>query len=48
MMKLIELNIEDKVILENLMFKINNLIRIFQKYEIDEVCNLLPIFRKDS
>tara|TARA_B100000287_G_scaffold167881_1_gene158410 strand:- start:692 stop:1708 length:1017 start_codon:yes stop_codon:yes gene_type:complete len=39
--RLIELNIEDKVILEDLdVTEINNLIRIFQKYKIDEVYNL--------
>ena len=39
--RLIELNIENKVILEDLdITEINNLIRIFQKYNIDEIYNL--------
>ena len=39
--RLLELNIENKVILEDLdITEINNLIRIFQKYNIDEIYNL--------
>ena len=39
--RLIELNIENKVILEDLdITEINNLIRIFQKYNINEIYNL--------
>ncbi len=39
--RLIELNIEDKIIIEDLdITEINNLIRIFQKYNINEVYNL--------
>ncbi len=39
--RLAELNIEDKVVIEDLdVTEINNLIRIFQKYKINEVYNL--------
>ena len=39
--RLAELNIENKVVIEDLdVTEINNLIRIFQKYKINEVYNL--------
>tara|TARA_Y100001970_G_scaffold197539_1_gene240320 strand:- start:5307 stop:6323 length:1017 start_codon:yes stop_codon:yes gene_type:complete len=39
--RLIDLNIDDKVVIEDLdITEINNLIRIFQKYKINEVYNL--------